>query len=223
VVEHDQKGSRLVTFVDLRTSRRFRNAALCDNEDCSRHMDRGDMKVQGPEQCQSDLVQGRHDLDCRDQGCRSTTTFLRMTSWQCGRLEKFKTPQFGTFSFSTPSSSLKAATPSSSGRYCHHQIHAMTKTRVGGVKVKIGYVNQKQWLAQGGIAEHSIKTTGAVATKPSWVTRTWISIANGTLKEWQVDYLVSINFPMTKEENDRRRKAGIGGFPFNGILMHTME
>ena len=165
------------------------------------------MKVQGPEQCQSDLVQGRHDLDCRDQGCRSTTTFLRMTSWQCGRLEKFKTPQFGTFSFSTPSSSLKAATPSSSGRYCHHQIHAMTKTRVGGVKVKIGYVNQKQWLAQGGIAEHSIKTTGAVATKPSWVTRTWISIANGTLKEWQVDYLVSINFPMTKEENDRRRKA----------------
>ena len=170
-------------------------------------MDRGDMKVQGPEQCQSDLVQGRHDLDCRDQGCRSTTTFLRMTSWQCGRLEKFKTPQFGTFSFSTPSSSLKAATPSSSGRYCHHQIHAMTKTRVGGVKVKIGYVNQKQWLAQGGIAEHSIKTTGAVATKPSWVTRTWISIANGTLKEWQVDYLVSINFPMTKEENDRRRKA----------------
>ena len=72
VVEHDQKGSRLVTFVDLRTSRRFRNAASCDNEDCSRHMDQGDMKVQGPEQCRSDLVQGRHDLDCRDQGCRST-------------------------------------------------------------------------------------------------------------------------------------------------------
>ena len=97
----------------------------------------------------------------------------------------------------------------------------MTKTRVGGVK--IGYVNQKQWLAQGGIAEHSIKTTGAVTTKPSWVTRTWKSIADGTLKEWQVDYLVSINFPMTKEENDRRRKAFKEAKTARNIVVMTAE
>ena len=66
---------------------------------------------------------------------------------------------------------------------------------------------QKKWLAQGAIAKHSIVTTGGVNTSRKWAFTTWESLANGTLEKWQLDYLASINFPKTIEENKRQKKA----------------
>ena len=97
------------------------------------------------------------------------------------------------------------------------------KGSVGGKDKTEGSVNGKKWLAQGGIAERSIKTTGAVSANQTWANRTWESIANGTLEKWQVDFLVSINFPMTKEENDRRRKAFKEAKTARNIVVMTAE
>ena len=89
--------------------------------------------------------------------------------------------------------------------------------------IKEGSVSGKKWVVQLGNAQHSIETTGGVIVKGAWATTTWESIANGTLQQWQLDLLHKSNYPMTKEESDRRRKSFKEAKTARNIVVVTAE